>query len=59
MQATIEVKRDGGGRLVGELDCTSSSRNPFIGLLELAGLIEDGMDVDRQGPGVAGVAERT
>lgn len=59
MQATIEVERDEGGRLVGELDCTSNGRHPFIGLMELVGLIEDGLDADRGRPGPAGAPERT
>lgn len=60
MRAVIEVERDDGGRLVGELDCTGTGRHPFTGLMELVGLIEDGLEADRTvpaSPRVAGKAQ--
>ncbi len=50
MRAVIEVECDDGGRLVGELDCTGRGRRPFTGLMELVGLIEDGLEADRVDP---------
>lgn len=46
MRAVIEVERDGEGRLVGALDCSGPGRQRFTGLMELVGLLEDGLEAD-------------
>ena len=40
------VERDGEGRLVGALDCAGPGRQRFTGLMELVGLLEDGLEAD-------------
>lgn len=59
MRAVIDVARDPEGRLVGELDCPGAGSRPFSGLMELVGLIEDGLQFDRAGPGGPGAADRS
>ena len=59
MRAVIEVERDDAGRLVGELDCAGGGGRPFVGLMELVGLIEDALEVGRAGPVGPGAAERS
>ena len=44
MRAVIDVARDREGRLVGDVKCSGCERRAFIGLMELVGLIEDGLD---------------
>lgn len=53
MRAVIEVERDGEGRLVGALDCSGSGRRRFSGLMELVGLLEDGLEVGGEPPAVS------
>jgi hypothetical protein len=57
MRAVIDVARDPEGRLVGELDCRGAGSRPFTGLMELVGLIEDGLEADRARPADPGVTE--
>jgi len=42
MRAEVEVHRDNGGRLVGELRVDGRERHSLIGVLELVCLIERG-----------------
>jgi len=46
MRALIEVERDGEGRLVGALDSSGPGRQRFTGLMELVGLLEDGLEAE-------------
>ncbi len=50
MRAVIEVERDGEGRLVGVLDCSGPGRRRFVGLMELVGLLEDGLETAGEPP---------
>lgn len=50
MRAVIEVERDGEGRLVGALDCSGPGSRRFIGLMELVGLLEDGLEAAGEPP---------
>lgn len=50
MRAVIEVERDGEGRLVGALDCPGPGRQRFTGLMELVGLLEDGLEAAGEPP---------
>ncbi len=53
MRAVIEIERDGEGRLVGALDCSGPGRQRFTGLMELVGLLEDGMEAAGEPPTVS------
>lgn len=47
MEAVIQVHRDGEGRLVGTLECSASGRQSFTGLMELVGLLEQGLEAGK------------
>lgn len=50
--ALIDVERDPYGRLVGDVDWPGSGRRDFTGILELARLLEQGIDIERSHHGV-------
>lgn len=54
MLAHIEVQRDGDGRLVGTLEYPDSVRRVFTGLMELVGLIDQGLEAQAPHTGSAG-----
>lgn len=53
MRAEIEVERDVEGRLVGVIDCSGPGRQRFTGLMELVGLLEDGLEAEGGPPTVS------
>lgn len=44
MRAVIEVERDSEGRLVGTIDGPGQTEQGFVGLMELVGLLEQGLE---------------